>query len=140
LRPAARYRDVEARGVSRQGWLLAALLVLGGCADLPRIAVPPDLPNTTHEQFLTLRWALVRESRRVQAIGQAEVSGTNWDATVALEGVDAQGRVISRGSRVLRPGFGPGPTPFQVELVPGGGETDFRLRVVQAQQFARPSR
>ncbi len=126
--------------MSRQGWLLAALLVLSGCAELPRTAVPPDLPHTTREQFLTLRWALVRESGRVQAIGQAEVSASNWDATVALEGVDARGRVISRGTRVLRPGFGPGPTPFQVELAPAGGETDFRLRVVQAQQFARPSR
>jgi hypothetical protein len=126
--------------VSRQGWMLGALLVLGGCAELPSIAVPPDLPNTTREQFLTLRWALVRESGRVQAIGQAEVSGSNWEATVVLEGVDAQGRVVSRGPRVLRPGFGPGPTPFQVELVPVGGETDFRLRVVHALQFARPSR
>jgi hypothetical protein len=115
-------------------------LVLGGCAELPRIPVPADLPNTTREQFLTLRWALVRESGQVQAIGQAEVSGSNWDATVALEGLDAQGRVTSRGTRVLRPGFGPGPTPFQVELVPAGGETEFRLRVVQAQQFARPGR
>jgi hypothetical protein len=128
------------RRLSRQGGLLAVLLVLGGCAELPRIAVPADLPNTTREQFLTLRWALVRESRRVQAIGQAEVSGSNWDATVALEGVDAQGRVVSRGTRILRPGFSPGPTPFQVELVPTGGETDFRLNVVHAQQFARPSR
>ena len=126
--------------MSRQGWALAALLVMGGCAELPRIAVPPDLPNTTREQFLTLRWALVRESGRVQAIGQAEAAGSNWEATVVLEGVDAQGRVVSRGSRVLRPGFGPGPTPFQVELVPAGGETDFRLRVVHAQQFARPGR
>ena len=131
---------MEARRTSPQGWVLAALLVMGGCADLPRIAVPPDLPNTTREQFLTLRWALVPESGRVQAIGQAEVSGSNWEATVVLEGIDAQGRVVSRGPRVLRPGFGPGPTPFQVELVPAGGETDFRLRVVHAQQFARPSR
>ena len=126
--------------MSRRGWLLAALLALGGCAGLPRLAVPPDLPNTTREQFLTLRWASVRESGRVLAIGQAEVSGSNWDATVALEGVDAQGRVVSRGTHILRPGFGPGPTPFQVELVPAGGEADFRLRVVHAQQFARPSR
>jgi hypothetical protein len=131
---------VGTRRVFWHGRLLVALLVLGGCAELPRIAVPPDLPQTTREQFLTLRWALVRESGRVQAVGHAEVSGSHWDATVALEGVDAQGRVVSRGTRVLRPGFGPGPTPFQVEIVPAGGETDFRLRVVHAQQFARPSR
>jgi hypothetical protein len=139
-RPVARYRDVKARRVSGHGWLLMALLALGACAEQARIAVPPDLPNTTREQFLTLRWALVREPGRVEAVGQAEASGANWDATIALEGVDAGGRVVSRGVRVLRPGFGPGPTPFQVDLVPAGGEREFRLRVVHAQQFARPGR
>jgi hypothetical protein len=131
---------VKARRVARHGWLLMALLAFGACAERPRIAVPPDLPNTTREQFLTLRWALVREPGRVEAVGQAEASGSNWDATIALEGVDAGGRVVSRGVRVLRPGFGPGPTPFQVDLVPAGGEREFRLRVVHAQQFARPGR
>jgi hypothetical protein len=37
-------------------------------------------------------------------------------------------------------GFGPGPMAFDVELVPTGGETELRLRVVRAQQFSRPSR
>jgi hypothetical protein len=121
--------------------LLVILLVAGGCTTLPRIAVPPDLPETTREQFLTLRWALVRESGSVRAVGVAEpTSGGHWDATVALEGLDGQGRVVSRGSASIRPGFGSGPTAFQAELVPTGGETTFRLTVVHAQQFSRPSR
>lgn len=129
------------RRVGTWGWVLVGLLAVGGCGELPRIVVPPDLPNTTREQFLELRWALVRESGRVQAVGQAaSTSGDRWDAAIALEGLDAQGRVVSRGSGAIRPGFGGGPTPFQVELAPAGGETDFRLRVVRAQQFSRPSR
>jgi hypothetical protein len=123
------------------GLLLAGALVAGGCAAPSRIEVPPALPNTTREQFLTLRWALVRGGGMVRAVGQAESSvGGHWDATVALEGVDGQGRVASRGSSVVRPGFGPGATVFEVELVPSGGETDFRLRVIRAQQYARPGR
>jgi hypothetical protein len=121
--------------------LLASLLVAGGCAVAPRTAIPPDLPNTTREQFLTLRWALVRERGKAQAVGRAEsTSGSRWDATVALEGLDGHGRVVSHGSAIVRPGFGPGPTPFEAELVPAGAETEFRLRVVSAQQFSRPSR
>jgi hypothetical protein len=121
--------------------LLASLLVFGGCAVAPRTAIPPDLPNTTRDQFLTLRWALVREGGKVLAVGVAEsTAGSRWDATVALEGLDGQGRVVSRGSTSVHPGFGPGPTPFQAELVPAGGEAEFRLRVVSAQQFSRPGR
>jgi hypothetical protein len=133
---------MEARRVVVLGVpLLASLLVAGGCAVAPRGGIPPDLPNTTREQFLTLRWALVRESGKVRAVGLADsAAGSRWDATVALEGLDGQRRVVSRGSASVRPGFGPGPTPFAAELVPEGAETEFRLRVVSAQQFSRPSR
>lgn len=132
---------MAARTVTLRGLLLAGLLVAGGCAAPVRIAVPPSLPNTTHEQFLALRWALVRETGRVRAVGLADAtSWGQWDATVALEGLDSQGRVVSRGSGIIRPGFGSGPTAFEVDLVPTGGETEFRLRVVRLQQYARPSR
>lgn len=77
----------------------------------------------------------------MRAVGMAEWSaGSQWDATVALEGVDGRGQVVSRGSSVVRPGFGPGPTAFEVALVPRGGETEFRLRVLRAQQYNRPGR
>jgi hypothetical protein len=132
---------MAARTVTPRGLLLAGLLVAGGCAAPARIAVPPSLPNTTHEQFLALRWALVREPGRVRAVGLADAaSGGQWDATVALEGLDSQGRTVSRSLAIIRPGFGAGPTAFEVDLVPGGGETEFRLRVVGLQQYARPSR
>ena len=131
---------MEARPVILKALLLAGLLVAGGCAAPARIAVPPSLPNTTHEQFLALRWALVRETGQVRAVGLADgSSGGQWDATVALEGLDSQGRVVSRGSGIIRPGFS-GPTAFEVDLVPTGGETDFRLRVVRLQRYARAGR
>jgi hypothetical protein len=132
---------MAARTVTLRGLLLAGLLVAGGCAAPARIAVPPSLPNTTHEQFLALRWALVREPGRVRAVGLADAaSGGQWDATVALEELDSQGRTVSRASSIIRPGFGSGPTAFEVELVPKSGETEFRLRAVRVQQYARPSR
>jgi hypothetical protein len=127
--------------VSPRFRLLAAVLLASGCAVPARIEVPPALPNTTQAQFLTLRWALVREETRVRAGGLAEsAAGSRWDATVALEGVDGGGRVVSRSSSVIRPGFGAQPTAFEVELAPGGGEAEFRLRVVRAEQFSRPGR
>jgi hypothetical protein len=121
--------------------LLAAVLLASGCAAPARIEVPPELPNTTAEQFLTLRWALVREDRMVRAVGTAQSSsGIEWDATLELLGLDAQGRVVSQNSSVVRSGFGIGPTAFEVALVPRGGETAFRLRVLRARQHERPFR
>jgi hypothetical protein len=128
-----------------RGWIrrfLVSALVAGGCAALPRIEVPPATPNTTVEQFLTLRWALVRDGGTVRAVGRAESSsaGGRWDATVALEGVDGRGLVVSRGVTIIRPGFGPGPTAFEAELAPKGGETEYRLHVVQLHEYTRPGR
>jgi hypothetical protein len=125
----------------RIGAILAGLLVAGGCASGARIAVPSALPNTAHEQFLTLRWALAREGGTVRAVGLAEApAGGQWDATVVLEGVDGQGRILSRSTGAIRPGFGVGPTPFEIELIPRGGEAEFRLRMLRTQQYTRPGR
>jgi hypothetical protein len=125
-------------GLLRGLALAAALVVAGGCAPQPKPALPTALPNTTNEQFLTLRWALVREGGTVRAAGMAEPSGgREWDATLALEGVDAHGRVLTRSTSAVRSGFTGGPEEFQVNLVPKGGETEFRLRVVDARQFQR---
>ena len=134
-------RTERARGLDWFGLFLVGMLVAGGCASRPRIDVPPALPNVTREQFLTLRWALVRRGGTVRAVGTADSSaGSQWDAAVALESVDGGGHVASRGSSLIRPGFGPRPTAFEVELVPRGGETGFRLRVLRAQQYNRPGR
>jgi hypothetical protein len=119
--------------------LLAAVLLVAGCGVSSGIQVPPELPNTTQEQFLTLRWALVREAGRVRAVGTAQSSmGIEWDANLELLGLDAQGRVVSQSSSVVRAGFGAGPTAFEVALVPRGGETAFRLHVLWARLHERP--
>ena len=132
---------VRIRRPGRIGLLLMGVLVVGGCAPVARIEVPSTLPNIVREQFLTLRWAVAREGGTVRAVGVAESpAGGHWDATVALEGLDAQGRTVSRSTGSIRPGFGVGPTHFEVALIPQGGETEFRLRVIRAQQYSRPGR
>jgi hypothetical protein len=122
--------------------LLAAVLLMSGCAVSAGIQVPPDLPNTTVEQFLTLRWTLVREDGRVRAVGTAQSSmgGIEWDATLELLSFDAQGLVVNQNSAFVRAGFGAGPTAFEVPLATRGGEATFRLHVVSARQYERPFR
>ncbi len=121
--------------------LLGAVLLASACAAPSRIEVPPELPNTTQEQFLTLRWALVREAGRVRALGMAQSSmGIEWDAALELLGLDAQGRVVSQTSSVVRSGFGAAATAFEVALVPRGGEAAFRLHVLWARLHERPFR
>jgi hypothetical protein len=120
--------------------LLAAVLLVSGCAAPARIEVPPELPNTVQAQRLTLRWALVRGEGTVRAVGMAQSGGGVLDATVALEGVNGQGHVVSRSTGSIRRGFGPGPTAFAVDLAPEGGETDFRLRVIRVHEVTRPGR
>jgi hypothetical protein len=121
--------------------LLAIVLLASDCAVPARLEVPPDLPNTTYEQFLTLRWALLPEERRVRAVGTAQSSmGIEWDAALELLGLDAGGRVVSQNSTVVRSGFGTGPTAFEVTLVPRGEETTFHLHVLYARLHERPFR
>ena len=117
------------------------MLLASGCAAPAGTDVPAELPNTTQEQFLTLRWALVREEGRARAVGTAQSSmGIEWDANLELLGLDARGGVVSRSSSVVRSGFGAGPTAFEVALVPRGGETAFRLHVLWARLHERPFR
>jgi hypothetical protein len=121
--------------------LLTVVLLTTGCAIPAGIQVPTELPNTTQEQFLTLRWALVRETGGVRAVGTAQSSmSIEWDATLELLGLDAQGRVVSQNSTVVRSGFGASPTAFEVALVPRGGEAAFRLHVLWARLHERPFR
>jgi hypothetical protein len=121
--------------------LLAAVLLATGCAVPAGIQVPSELPNTTQEQFLTLRWALAREAGRVRAVGTAQSSmSIEWDANLELLGLDAQGRVVSQNASVVRSRFGGGSTPFEVALVPRGGEAAFRLHVLWARLHERPFR
>lgn len=121
------------------GLLLALALGGAGCAGGSRIEVPANLSNVTREDFLTLRWALQREGGTARAVGVAEAStGTSWDAVFDLYGLDRERRIVSRGSSVVRPGFGPGLTPFDVALVETGGETEFQLHVARSRMNSRP--
>ena len=125
-----------------RGWtylVLTLALAGGGCAGAPRIDVPSTLPNVTREDFLTLRWALRHEGGKARAVGVAEPSsGIPWDAILDLYGLDGQGRIVSRGSSVVRPGFAPGPTPFEVTLVETSRETEFQVHVAHSRQYSRP--
>jgi len=72
-------------------------------------------------------------------VGVAEPSsGIPWDAILDLYGLDGQGRIVSRGSSVVRPGFAPGPTPFEVTLVETSRETEFQVHVAHSRQYSRP--
>jgi hypothetical protein len=125
-----------------RGWaglVLASVLIGGGCAGASRLEVPSTLPNITHQDFLTLRWALQREAGTARAVGIAEAStGTHWDAVLDLYGLDREGRIVSRGSRVVRPDFSPGPTPFEVALAETGREAEFQLHVTRSRLNSRP--
>lgn len=121
-------------------WMtLLLMMVAGGCASALRIDVPSTLPNVTRQDFLTLRWALAREGGAARAVGVAGASsGASWDAVVDLYGLDGGGRIVSRGSSVVRPGFSSREAPFEVRLVEADRETEFRLVVVRARQSSRP--
>ena len=125
-----------------RGWaglVLTLALAGGGCAGASRIDVPSTLPNVTREDFLTLRWALQREGGTARAVGIAEASsGPGWDAVFDLYGLDRERRIVSRGSSVVRPGFAPGPTAFEVALVETGREAEFQLHVARSRMNSRP--
>ena len=125
-----------------RGWaglVFASALAGGGCAGASRLEVPSTLPNVTQQDFLTLRWALEREGGTARAVGLAEAStGTGWDAVLDLYGLDREGRIVSRGTRMVRPGFGPGPTAFEVALAETGREAEFQLHVARSRINSRP--
>src|SRR5262245_42494512 len=115
-----------------------SILALGAaaCATSPAVAVPSDLPNRSDQGQLQFRWALVQEPSMVRAVGLAE-SPTRivaW-ATVALFGVDRDGRVVSRGQSDLRNGsFSRTSMPFEIALQPTGREQKFELVLLHAQE------
>jgi hypothetical protein len=112
--------------------LLMGLGALAACAPGPRIAVPADLPNTTHEQSFELRWALQREAGAARAIGWVRtLANQEAQLTLALFGLDAGGRIVSRGTTVVRFRFTRDPEPFVVELRPTGREATFQLRILE---------
>jgi hypothetical protein len=120
----------------RHAWrplpILAALAALAGCAAPARIEVPAELPLRTTDQVFEIRWALQRETARARAVGHVSLSfDTEAQLTLAFFGVDAERRIVSRGTTYLRSEFSREPIPFSVELTPTGRETGFELRVIE---------
>jgi hypothetical protein len=115
--------------------LCVLVLGTGACSTGPPIAVPADLPNRTDQGEFRFRWALVREAATVRAVGLAESPSrvVSW-ATLALFGVDRDGRVVSRGDSDLQGGFGRTSFPFEIALRPTGREERFELVLIHAQE------
>jgi hypothetical protein len=107
------------------------LAAVAGCAATPRMDVPAELPLQTNDQLFTIRWALQRETSVVRAVGRMTPSiDTEARLTLALFGMDAGGRIVSRGTSYLRSDFGSRSIPFAVELTPTGREASFELRIL----------
>jgi len=117
-----------------RAWLALALLS-AACAGGAPLAIPADLPNRSDQGGFTFRWALAQEPDSVRAAGvmESRTRPVPW-ATVALFGVDAGGRVVSRGQTDLRGGFGRTSLPFEITLRPTGREERFDLVLLHAQE------
>lgn len=111
---------------------LAMLSALPGCATPARIEIPAELPLQTDDQLFHMQWALHREATVVRAVGLVRPS-TDSEArlTLALFGVDAQGRIASRGTAYLQSEFDRRPIPFAIEITPTGREARYELRVLE---------
>lgn len=114
---------------------LALALLSAACAGGAPLEIPADLPNRSDQGGFTFRWALTREPASVRAAGvmESRTRPVPW-STVALFGVDAGGRVVSRGQTDLRGGFGRTSLPFEITLRPTGREERFDLVLLHAQE------
>jgi hypothetical protein len=120
-------------------WLgpLLGVLVLGAgtWAASASISVPADLPNRTDQAGLQLRWALVRDSAGVRAVGLAESPNRSVSWTrLGLYGLDRDGRIVSRGEGDVEDGLDRTSGPFEIALRPTGAEERFELVVLRARE------
>jgi hypothetical protein len=114
--------------------LLAGLI--GGCggAALAPLPAPADLPyHATQPPFLTLHWRLDRTGDKVAAVGVLELGQADRlvDVGLTIEGLDKDGRIVSRGLTRLQPRAFVGDVrwPLAVSLRPTGTEDRFVVRV-----------
>jgi hypothetical protein len=112
------------------------LAVLAGCAAAQPALRPADLPEHLAESPIVLHWRIDREPDRVTAVGLVEIPHTPErveNVTVELQGIDAQGRVVSRNREFVSPRSftGAEPWPFRVSLRPTGTEERFTVRVFE---------
>jgi hypothetical protein len=112
------------------------LAVLAGCAASQPALKPADLPEHAVDSPIVLHWRLERGPDRVNAIGLVEIP-QNPDrvesVTVELQGLDAQGRLVSQARTFTIPNTikGAEPWPFRVSLRPAGTEQRFAVRVAE---------
>lgn len=127
-------RSVHRHPRHRARWLLALgmLLTLAGCAPGPQSVVPAELPLITHQDIFAIRWALQKEATVTRAAGLIETATTTpAQVTLSLFGLDANGRIVSRGTSWVRPSsFSSLSIPFSVQLTPTGQEVKYDLRVI----------
>jgi hypothetical protein len=111
--------------------VVAILAAAAGCATPAPVEVPAELPLVTNDQFFELRWALERGPDRTRAVGRAKPStNTEFWLTLDLFGLDAEGRIVSRGTTYARSRFNRDAAPFAVEVASSGREARYELRVV----------
>jgi hypothetical protein len=128
-----------AHSVREARWLRlllgVTLLGTGAWAASGPITVPTDLPNRTVQGELRLRWAVVRDSATVRAVGLAESPNRDVSWTrLGFYGLDGSGRIVSRGESDVQGGLGRTGGPFEVVLSATGAEERFELVVLRARE------
>ena len=121
----------RSRGRIRLLPVLAILAALAGCGETPRVEIPAELPLRMHDQLFAIEWALQREPSVVRGVGRVMPSiDSGARLTLGLFGLDAGGRIVSRGTAHLHSDFASRSIPFTVTLTPTGRESTFELRVL----------
>lgn len=115
----------------------AVAVLLAACAGAAPAPRPGDFPLRASDQPpFVVSWRLAEAPGEVGATGVLDIDGYADrldDVTVELVGLDADGRVVSRGTDFLRPrGFaGDAIWPFRMGLAPTGREARYAVRVYE---------
>lgn len=103
--------------------------VLVGCAASAPIPQPSELPMHAVESPFTLHWRTDRGPDTVTGVGVVEARTANRVDYVIVEfqGLDRDGRVVSRARALTAPRSftGTDPWPFTISLKPTGREERF---------------
>jgi hypothetical protein len=130
----------------RSSLVLSSLVVLlMGCAARQPVLQPGDLPVHATEPPFVLHWRIDQEAGSATAVGVVEVGAPDriLSVTLELQGIDQDGRLVSRGRgwAYARSFTGVEPWPFTASVRPSGREARFRVTVVdvtwRAQQMSR---